>query len=165
MEFCPRAGLIFILLFVSGVTGGMKLGMLAGDAIILRRVYGNEKVATQHLHIVSGRPHLHVSNGDVLSSGYDFVEFLIASVIFVTVGIFTIFAATLLIPFALRREMHRITRRKSEGPGVFPLVLFLPLAATMMFTPSLWPNAIGLGLAFCLAWSPRLWFASRIERV
>ena len=57
----------------------------------------------------------------------------------------------MLIPLSLRREMNRISQRNSEGPGLIPLLLFLPIAATMMFMRSLWPNVFVLAVALLLA--------------
>src|SRR5206468_12493698 len=136
-----------------------KIGSRAPDYLVLRHVYASDVVAAQHLHNTGGKPNLRISNGDVLS-GYNFIHFLISAAGFVVIGVLCLAVAIALFPFPLQRGMARVSERNGEGPGLIPLLLFIPLAAAQMLIRSLWPNVIVLAVALLVAWSPRL-FAGR----
>lgn len=55
-----------LILWVSVAFTMLRLSLEAADWLVLRQVYGRRTVAHEHLSIVSIKPELVVSNGDVL---------------------------------------------------------------------------------------------------
>src|SRR5437016_9585456 len=138
------AWLVMLVIFAASATGGIKIGLVAADAIILRIIYGADRVAREHLTIVKSKPELVVSNGDVLHS-HGFVHFLITLVLFMSLGAAAIIVGSQMLPRPMRDVLNRSQQRprgQEEGPGCLPLVIGVPLAIVLFTTQSIWPNAI-----------------------
>ena len=148
------AWLIMLMIFAASATGGIKIGLIAADAIILRIVYGADRVAREHLTIVKTKPELVVSNGDVLHS-HGFVHFIITAVLFMSLGATAIIVSSQMLPRPMRDALNRSHQRprgQEEGPGCLAIAIGAPLAIVLFTTQSLWPNAIAYAAAIVLAW-------------
>ncbi|HEY7086728.1 MAG TPA: hypothetical protein VH518_01485 [Tepidisphaeraceae bacterium] len=140
-----------MMIFCASATGGIKIGLRAGNAIILRYVYGAERVATEHLEIVSSKKDIIVSNGDVLK-GYNFAHFLIVVPLFLSIGVVGTVGGIFLLPLAMRERWNQNQRNRDGNMGWLPAILFLPLAMFLLIAKSLWPNVIVFALALAIAW-------------
>jgi hypothetical protein len=145
--------LIAVTIFASVATAGLKIGFLTADALVLHWLYPRTRIATQHLTIVSYKPELRVSNGDILE-GYGFSHFLITAILFLATAALVIPASIRLLPGPLRDRIRRASKSsKHQQPlGCLIAPVFLILAVSLSTGQSLLPNLIILTLAITLAW-------------
>jgi hypothetical protein len=142
--------LVMLVIFSACGTAGFKTAGMAGDAIILRWVYGSQRVAREHLNIISLKPDPKVSNGDVLN-GYGFPHFLIGVPVFLATGAGGFLLSMCLLPARMRHVVKQ-NSRKDPGFGCLAVIVFLPLSVYLATTHGLWSNIIVLLIAIGGAW-------------
>jgi hypothetical protein len=140
------------MLFSACATAGLKTGLRAADHVILRRVYGQDRVAREHLTIVNLKPEPVVSNGDHLPA-WGFRHFLISGALFMIVGAGGTVASMFLLPRDMRRSLEH-SKKGNNDIGCLPILVFFPLAISLALYKPLWPNALVLALTLAIARLP-----------
>jgi hypothetical protein len=149
-----RSQLVAIMLFCACVTAGLKIGLRAADAIILRQVYGPQRVEREHLRIVNVKPTLLVSNGDVLKS-HAIRYFLIACAVFLAIGAGGTLASMLFLPRPMRLALQHTRRSQPSGRDakftVLAAIIGTQLSISLLLLKPIWLNAIVVAAAFAIA--------------
>jgi len=146
------AQVVGVMIFSACATAGLKVGLRTSDAIILRQVYGAQRVAAEGLTIVKTKPHLVVSNGDVLED-HGFIHFLIVIPFFLGIGAGATVGGLYALPRPMREAFNRDGKGGREnGVGCVSMVVFVILGITLSAGQSIWPNVIIVALAIASAW-------------
>jgi hypothetical protein len=146
------AQVVGVMIFSACATAGLKVGLRTSDAIILRQVYGAQRVAVEGLTIVKTKPHLVVSNGDVLED-HGFIHFLIVVPFFLGIGAGATIGGLYALPRPIREMFNRDAKRGREnGVGCVSMVVFVILGVTLSVGQSIWPNVVIVALAIACAW-------------
>jgi hypothetical protein len=145
------AGRATLRIFSACATGGLKIGLRVSDAVILRQVYGAPRVAAEGLTIVKTKPHLVVSNGDVLKD-HGFIHFLIVAPFFLGVGAAGTVCGLYALPRSMREWLHKDNQGRGGGVGCVAMIVFLILGVTLSAGQSVWPNGIVVAVAIAMAW-------------
>jgi hypothetical protein len=125
---------VWVTLFFATGFATLQLSLRAADVLVLRWVYGPERVEREQLRVVAVKPALRVSNGERLE-GWSFRHFLLSLALWLPLCAGSLFVLWLVLP--------------GEYRGVAEALAWDRLP-TGRFTALLLPTVI---LLMCLSWS------------
>jgi hypothetical protein len=148
---------VWLIVCMSVATGILRLSIMLADTLVLWRVYGRTRVATEHLRITRTKPDLVVSNGDILH-GVAFEHYLLGAGIWLLASLVVLtLIYRSLVPPALQ---HLLERTRENAPGAVgilcALCLFVLVVVLLPLSAALLVALFSSALALSWAWRARV---------
>jgi hypothetical protein len=158
----PRVAAVY-LFWISVVVGCLDFSFWAGEKLVLLQHFGAARVAREHLTVVSYKPELKASNGDVLP-GLGFYHFVISAVMWLALSVIVLLIGMMLMPREYRQKLQHADLAR-DNPGCLALIGMLAVFLGFAHVPFL-RNAIACAAiasaAFVFIWM-RHWMMAGVR--
>ena len=152
-----------LVIWVALVTIALRIALESANVITLSHLYGRATVRRLHLRIVSVKPQLVVSNGDILR-GIGPYHFLLGVAIWLPLSVGLI---SLVFYTCFPRWQREIMMKRAPGPSGSALALLWALALFFL-VPGLLPIGIALAvavgsIAVALIWARKIGYGNDLS--